>query len=148
MAYSSPSTRGRQLKEEAQYQNADLYENMPSPKLANRYPPKPASSSSAPAASSPSASAGHYKTPVPKISSKFLAADSKNKAAAQVTNTVLCSLDLHILFLSLVLLHSGVCLGQLGHQDIPGKLHHNTFWSSSSIVGWRQLTPAKAIGFF
>lgn len=78
--YPSPSTRGRQLKEEAHYENAELYENMPSPKLTTRYPPKPASSSS-------SISSGHYKTPVSKVSSKFLSADSKTKAAPQVTNT-------------------------------------------------------------
>ncbi|XP_047449864.1 actin filament-associated protein 1 isoform X2 [Mugil cephalus] len=80
VAYSSPRTRGRQLKGEVQYENADLYENMPSPKLATRYPPpKPTSSTSA----ASSSSAGHYKTPASKISSKFLTADSKTKAAAQ-----------------------------------------------------------------
>uniref|UniRef100_A0A3Q3L6H4 Actin filament-associated protein 1 n=1 Tax=Mastacembelus armatus TaxID=205130 RepID=A0A3Q3L6H4_9TELE len=64
--YSSPSTVGLQLKEEVHYENADLYENMPSPKLATRYPPKTPSSS----AFSSSTSASHYKTPVSKISSK------------------------------------------------------------------------------
>uniref|UniRef100_UPI003AAE361C actin filament-associated protein 1 isoform X2 n=1 Tax=Centroberyx gerrardi TaxID=166262 RepID=UPI003AAE361C len=73
--YSSPATGGRQLKEEAHYENADLYENMPSPKLAARFSPKPSSSST----TSSSTSAGHYKTPVSKISSKFLAADAKAK---------------------------------------------------------------------
>ncbi|KAF3836823.1 hypothetical protein F7725_004287 [Dissostichus mawsoni] len=34
--YSSPSTGGRQLKEEVHYENSDLYENMPSPKLTSR----------------------------------------------------------------------------------------------------------------
>ncbi|XP_058481107.1 actin filament-associated protein 1 isoform X2 [Solea solea] len=67
--YSSPSTGGRQLKEES----TELYENMPSPKLTSRYPPKPPSSSA-------SSSSTHYKTPVPKISSKFISADSKTKA--------------------------------------------------------------------
>lgn len=83
--YSSPNTGGRQLKEEAHYENADLYENMPPPKLANRYPPKPSSSSST---SSSSASNRHYKTPVSKVSSKFLTSDAKAKDAAQVTNTL------------------------------------------------------------
>ncbi|XP_022074606.2 actin filament-associated protein 1 isoform X3 [Acanthochromis polyacanthus] len=73
--YSSPSTGGRQLKEEAHYENADLYENMPSPELATRYPPKQSSASK----SSSSTPTGHYKTPVSKVSSKFLAADSKTK---------------------------------------------------------------------
>uniref|UniRef100_A0A3P8T8T4 Actin filament-associated protein 1 n=1 Tax=Amphiprion percula TaxID=161767 RepID=A0A3P8T8T4_AMPPE len=77
--YSSPSTGGRQLKDEVQYENADLYENMPSPKLATRYPPKQSSASK----SSSSTSTGHYKTPVSKVSSKFLTADSKTKDAAQ-----------------------------------------------------------------
>uniref|UniRef100_A0AAQ5ZKG0 Actin filament-associated protein 1 n=1 Tax=Amphiprion ocellaris TaxID=80972 RepID=A0AAQ5ZKG0_AMPOC len=78
--YSSPSTGGRQLKDEVQYENADLYENMPSPKLATRYPPKQSSASK----SSSSTSTGHYKTPVSKVSSKFLTADSKTKDAAQL----------------------------------------------------------------
>ncbi|XP_044041020.1 actin filament-associated protein 1 isoform X4 [Siniperca chuatsi] len=73
--YSSPSTGGRQLKEEVHYENADLYENMPSPKLATRHPPKPSSSST---------STSHYKTPVSKISSKFLSADTKTKGTAQL----------------------------------------------------------------
>ncbi|XP_019955766.2 actin filament-associated protein 1 isoform X1 [Paralichthys olivaceus] len=77
--HSSPSTGGRQLKGEMHYENAELYDNMPSPKLASRYPPKPSSSP----ASSTSKSAGHYKTPVSKVSSKFLPADTKTKATAQ-----------------------------------------------------------------
>ncbi|KAG8006311.1 Actin filament-associated protein 1, partial [Nibea albiflora] len=72
--YSSPNTGGRQLKQEAHYENADLYENTPSPELATRRPPRPSSS----------ASASHYKTPVSKISSKFLTADAKNKDSAQL----------------------------------------------------------------
>ena len=67
------------------YENAELYDNMPPPKLASRYPPKPSSSP----ASSSSKSAGHYKTPVSKVSSKLLPADTKTKASAQVTNTLL-----------------------------------------------------------
>ncbi|XP_075942981.1 actin filament-associated protein 1 [Anarhichas minor] len=80
MQYSSPNTRGCQLKEEVLYENADLYENMPSSKLDTRYPPKPSSSST----SSSSTSTSHYKTPVSKFSSKFLAADTKTKATAQL----------------------------------------------------------------
>ncbi|XP_067380959.1 actin filament-associated protein 1 isoform X2 [Channa argus] len=78
--YSSPSTGGHQIKEEVHYGNADLYENVPSPKLATRYHPKPPSSS----ASSSSSSTSLYKTPVSKMSSKFLNADSKTKGAAQL----------------------------------------------------------------
>ncbi|XP_056298204.1 actin filament-associated protein 1 isoform X1 [Pseudoliparis swirei] len=69
--YSSPNTRGSQLKEEMHYENADLYENMPSA-------PKPSSSSPS------SSSSSRYRTPVSKVSSKFLAADSKTKASAQL----------------------------------------------------------------
>uniref|UniRef100_A0A4W6DHI5 Actin filament-associated protein 1 n=1 Tax=Lates calcarifer TaxID=8187 RepID=A0A4W6DHI5_LATCA len=65
--YSSPSTGGRQPKEEVHYENAELQENMPPPKLTARYPPKPSSSS----ASSSSTSTSHYKTPVSKISSNL-----------------------------------------------------------------------------
>ena len=83
--HSSLSTGGRQLKGEMHYENAELYDNMPSPKLASRYPPKPSSSP----ASSSSKSAGHYKTPVSKVSSKLLPADTKSKATGQVTNTLL-----------------------------------------------------------
>lgn len=81
MQYSSPNTRGGQLNEEVHYENAELYENMPSSKLDICYPPKLSSSSSS--------SASHYKSPVSKVSSKFLAADTKTKATAQVTNTLL-----------------------------------------------------------
>lgn len=81
MQYSTPNTGGRQAKEELHYENTDLYENMPSPKLATRYPPKPSSSST----SSSSASNSHYKSPVNKVSSKFLASDAKAKDGAQVT---------------------------------------------------------------
>lgn len=82
--YSRPSTGGRQLKEELHYENAELYENMPSPKRDTRLPPKSSSSTS-----SSSTSASHYKSPVSKISSKFLTADTKTKATTQVTNTLL-----------------------------------------------------------
>ncbi|XP_063043139.1 actin filament-associated protein 1 isoform X1 [Engraulis encrasicolus] len=65
------------LKEEVHYENAELelYENMPSPKLAARYPPKKATaaSSSSTKPSSGTSSAGHYKTPV---SSKALSSSS------------------------------------------------------------------------
>ncbi|XP_075890030.1 actin filament-associated protein 1 isoform X1 [Nelusetta ayraudi] len=77
--YSTPSTGARQAKEELHYENTDLYENMPPPKLATRYPPKPSSSST----SSSSASNSHYKTPVSKVSSKFLS-DTKAKDGAQL----------------------------------------------------------------
>ncbi|XP_030018391.1 actin filament-associated protein 1 isoform X1 [Sphaeramia orbicularis] len=73
---SSPATRGRQQNEDVHYENAELYDNMPPPKLASRYPPKRVASASA--------SASHYKTPVSKISSKFLTADSRNKDGAQL----------------------------------------------------------------
>ncbi|XP_035282703.1 actin filament-associated protein 1 isoform X1 [Anguilla anguilla] len=69
--YSSPASRGRRWREEDLYENTELYENMPSPKLASRYPPK---------ASAPPA-AGHYKTPT---SSKAL---SSSSSSAAVTNT-------------------------------------------------------------
>ncbi|XP_021171506.2 actin filament-associated protein 1 isoform X3 [Fundulus heteroclitus] len=77
---SAASTGGRQMKEDLQYKNANLYENMPSPKLAKRCPAKV---SSAPASSSSSSSAGHYKTPVSKISSQFLSADRKPSDSSQ-----------------------------------------------------------------
>lgn len=83
MQYYTPSTEGRQRKEESHYENTELYENMPSPKLATSCPPKPSSSTAA------SSSACHYKTPVSKISSKFLSTDSKTKDSTQVTNTLL-----------------------------------------------------------
>ncbi|XP_028330812.1 actin filament-associated protein 1 isoform X2 [Gouania willdenowi] len=72
--YSSPSTGGRQLKANAHNEAADLYENMPTPKLVERYPPKKCSSPSPP---------GHYKAPASKISSKFLTADAKAKGPAE-----------------------------------------------------------------
>ncbi|KAK9524352.1 hypothetical protein VZT92_016755 [Zoarces viviparus] len=74
--YSSPNTTGCQLKEEVLYENADLYE--PSSKLDTRYPPKPSSSSTS------STSTSHYKIPVSKFSSKFLAADTKTKVTVQL----------------------------------------------------------------
>lgn len=77
MQYSTPGTGGRQAKEDLHYENTDLYENMPSPRLATRYPPPPSSASSS--------SHSHYKSPVNKVSSKFLASDAKAKDAAQVT---------------------------------------------------------------
>ncbi|XP_071334421.1 actin filament-associated protein 1 isoform X2 [Trachinotus anak] len=76
--YSSPCTGDCQLKEEGHYENTELYENMPSPKLATRYLRKP------PSASSSSTSTSHYKTPVSKISSKFLLADIKTKDTTQL----------------------------------------------------------------
>ncbi|XP_010766672.1 actin filament-associated protein 1-like, partial [Notothenia coriiceps] len=72
--YSSPKTGGRQLKEEVHYENSDLYENMPSPKLTSRCLPK---------LNSASTSASPYKAPVSKVSSKFLTADTKTKATTQ-----------------------------------------------------------------
>ncbi|XP_023279609.1 actin filament-associated protein 1 isoform X2 [Seriola lalandi dorsalis] len=77
--YSSPSPAGCKKKEEGHYENTELYENMPSPKLATRYPPKSSSTSSS------STSTSHYKTPVSKkISSKFLSTDTKTKDTAQL----------------------------------------------------------------
>nr|XP_020450528.1 actin filament-associated protein 1 isoform X3 [Monopterus albus] len=78
--YSSPRTRGCRLKEEVYYENTDLYENMPSPKLATRYSPKPSSASAA----SSHTSTSHYKTPVSKIPSKLPSADSKTKHTTQL----------------------------------------------------------------
>ncbi|KAM4537193.1 actin filament-associated protein 1 isoform 2-T2 [Odontesthes bonariensis] len=80
LLYSSPSTGGCQLKEEVHYENADLYEIMPAPKLVNHCPPKPSSTS----ASSSTSSTAYYKTPVCKISSKFLSADRKPKDTTQL----------------------------------------------------------------
>uniref|UniRef100_A0A7N6FLW3 Actin filament-associated protein 1 n=1 Tax=Anabas testudineus TaxID=64144 RepID=A0A7N6FLW3_ANATE len=77
-----PSTGRRQLTKEGHYENADLYENMPCPKLATPTPPSSSASSS-------STSNSHYNTPAFKISSKFLTADCKTKDTAQVTNTLL-----------------------------------------------------------
>lgn len=83
MLYSSPVQR--KLKEEVHYENAELYDNMPPPKLATRCPPKPSSSSTS---SSSTTSNSYYKAPVSKVSSKFLTADTKSKGPAQVTNTL------------------------------------------------------------
>lgn len=85
MLYSSPATGGRRLREEVLYENTDpdLYENMPSPKLAARYSPKPSRLAS---------SSSHYKTPGP-VKSKFLSssssANTNTKAGTQVTNALL-----------------------------------------------------------
>nr|XP_046237167.1 actin filament-associated protein 1 isoform X2 [Scatophagus argus] len=78
--YSSPNTGGRQLKEEVHYENAELYENTPSPKLASGCPRKPSSSS----AFSSSTSNSRNKGPVSKISSKFLTDDAKTKGSVQL----------------------------------------------------------------
>ncbi|XP_042154388.1 actin filament-associated protein 1 isoform X1 [Oncorhynchus tshawytscha] len=74
--YSSPATGGRRLREEVLYENTDpdLYENMPSPKLAARYSPKPSR-----LASSSSSSSSHYKTPGP-VKSKLLSSSSSSSA--------------------------------------------------------------------
>uniref|UniRef100_A0A8C2ZBI6 Actin filament-associated protein 1 n=1 Tax=Cyclopterus lumpus TaxID=8103 RepID=A0A8C2ZBI6_CYCLU len=76
------TVRTRLLRGE-HYENADLYENMPSSKQDTHSAPRPSSSST----SSSSSSTSRYKTPVSKVSSKFLAADSKTKATVQVTNS-------------------------------------------------------------
>ncbi|XP_017557479.1 actin filament-associated protein 1 isoform X1 [Pygocentrus nattereri] len=65
--YSSPGSGGCSWVEDAHYDNADLYENMPSPKLAARYSPKPS----------------HYNTPV---SSKALSSSSSSSSAANVNS--------------------------------------------------------------
>ncbi|XP_024144153.1 actin filament-associated protein 1 isoform X2 [Oryzias melastigma] len=65
--YSSPITR-----EEAQHGNADLYENVPSSEPTSRHRLQPSSASS-------SSVAAHYKTPLTKVSSKFLSADCSSK---------------------------------------------------------------------
>ncbi|XP_064787972.1 actin filament-associated protein 1-like [Oncorhynchus masou masou] len=76
--YSSPATGGRRLREEVLYEDADLYENMPSPKLAARYSPKPSRLAS---------SSSHCKTPGP-VKSKFLSssssANTNTKAGTQL----------------------------------------------------------------
>uniref|UniRef100_A0A8L0DUR4 Actin filament-associated protein 1 n=1 Tax=Oncorhynchus mykiss TaxID=8022 RepID=A0A8L0DUR4_ONCMY len=76
--YSSPATGGRRLREEVLYEDADLYENMPSPKLAARYSPKPSRLAS---------SSSHGKTPGP-VKSKFLSssssANTNTKAGTQL----------------------------------------------------------------
>lgn len=71
------------MNEDLQLKNTNLYENMPSSELAKHCPPKAFSTS----ASSSSSSAGLYKTPVSKVSSRFLTADRKPSDSAQVTNT-------------------------------------------------------------
>ncbi|CAL8241517.1 unnamed protein product [Merluccius merluccius] len=75
--YPSPATGGKAVqKSDTLYENSELYENMPSPKMAARLPSKPSSSSSS--------STNHYKTPVAKVTSKFLAADAKSKDSPQL----------------------------------------------------------------
>ncbi|XP_049923985.1 actin filament-associated protein 1-like [Epinephelus moara] len=78
--YSSTITVECQLKQELHYENADLCEHLPSPKLDTRYPPKPSFACT----SLSTTSASHYNTPVSKISSKFLNADNKTKATVQL----------------------------------------------------------------
>ncbi|XP_078020938.1 actin filament-associated protein 1 isoform X2 [Epinephelus lanceolatus] len=78
--YSSTITVECQLKQELHYENADLCEHLPSPKLDTRYPPKPSFACT----SLSTTSASHYNTPVSKISSKFLKADNKTKATVQL----------------------------------------------------------------
>ncbi|XP_016520431.1 actin filament-associated protein 1-like isoform X1 [Poecilia formosa] len=73
LQYSTPTTGRGQTKEEVQQKSTNLYENMPSPQLVMRYPPK---ASSAPTSFS-SSSAAHCKSSVSKISAQFLTADHK-----------------------------------------------------------------------
>ncbi|XP_068615686.1 actin filament-associated protein 1-like, partial [Brachionichthys hirsutus] len=73
--YSSPNRRGRQLKDEVHDENADLYDNLPPSKPAAGDPPKASSFFTANTC---------CKTPVSKVSSKFLSADAKTKASAQL----------------------------------------------------------------
>ncbi|XP_026877335.2 actin filament-associated protein 1 isoform X1 [Electrophorus electricus] len=68
-----PASGGRCYPEEAQYENADLYENMPSPKLSTRNSRKP---------SWPPASSGHYNTPT---SAKSLSSSSSSSSSAAKT---------------------------------------------------------------
>ncbi|XP_067285375.1 actin filament-associated protein 1 isoform X2 [Pseudorasbora parva] len=72
--YSTPPSGDHRWKEESHYENTDLYENMPSPKLAARYSPK---------SSRPSSSSGHYNTP---LSTKSLSSSSSPSAANTNTN--------------------------------------------------------------
>ncbi|XP_077057069.1 actin filament-associated protein 1 isoform X5 [Siphateles boraxobius] len=72
--YSTPASGDRRWKEESNYENTDLYENMPSPKLAARYSPK---------SIRPSSSTGHYNTP---LSTKSLSSSSSPSAANTKTN--------------------------------------------------------------
>lgn len=74
--YSTPASGDRRWKEESNYENTDLYENMPSPKLAARYSPK---------SIRPSSSTGHYNTP---LSTKSLSSSSSPSAANTKTNQV------------------------------------------------------------
>ncbi|KAI4900291.1 hypothetical protein NFI96_010562 [Prochilodus magdalenae] len=62
--YSYPGSGGLCRQEDTHYENADLYENMPSPKLAARYSPKPS----------------HYNTPV---SSKALSSSNSSSSTAK-----------------------------------------------------------------
>uniref|UniRef100_A0A671QKX6 Actin filament-associated protein 1 n=1 Tax=Sinocyclocheilus anshuiensis TaxID=1608454 RepID=A0A671QKX6_9TELE len=61
--------------QESHYENTDLYENMPSPKLAARYSPK--------SIHSQSSSTGHYNTP---LSTKSLSSSSSPSASNTKTN--------------------------------------------------------------
>ncbi|XP_056111510.1 actin filament-associated protein 1 isoform X2 [Rhinichthys klamathensis goyatoka] len=72
--YSTPASGDHRWKEESNYENTDLYENMPSPKLATRYSPK---------STRPSFSTGHYNTP---LSTKSLSSSSSPSAANTKTN--------------------------------------------------------------
>uniref|UniRef100_A0A8C1Y333 Actin filament-associated protein 1 n=1 Tax=Cyprinus carpio TaxID=7962 RepID=A0A8C1Y333_CYPCA len=71
------SVRDRRWKEESHYKNTDLYENMPSPKLAARYSPK--------SIHSQSSSTVHYNTP---LSTKSLSSSSSPSASNTKTNQV------------------------------------------------------------
>uniref|UniRef100_A0A8C1JQL5 Actin filament-associated protein 1 n=1 Tax=Cyprinus carpio TaxID=7962 RepID=A0A8C1JQL5_CYPCA len=73
--YSSRSSGDRRWKEESHYKNTDLYENMPSPKLAARYSPK--------SIHSQSSSTVHYNTP---LSTKTLSSSSSPSASNTKTN--------------------------------------------------------------
>lgn len=74
--YSTPASGDRRWKEESNYENTDLYENMPSPKLAARNSPK---------SIRPSSSTGHYNTP---LSTKSLFSSSSPSSANTKTNQV------------------------------------------------------------
>ncbi|XP_059386869.1 actin filament-associated protein 1-like isoform X3 [Carassius carassius] len=73
--YSSPASGDRRWKEESHYENTDLYENMPSPKLATRYSPK--------SIHSHSSSTGHYNSP---LSTKSLSSPSSPSVSNTKTN--------------------------------------------------------------
>ncbi|XP_023681194.1 actin filament-associated protein 1 isoform X4 [Paramormyrops kingsleyae] len=80
-AYSSPTSGRRPGREEAFYENVDLYENVPSPKLATRSSPKPGGTAT---------SASHYKTPVSARSlSSRASSSSSSSSLAPVTNTAM-----------------------------------------------------------